>query len=200
MKIETTLRRHLPQSITETSFRSVVIVLVLLSSGCVKISGSITNLLGQNDFLKTEFIVGGPQPADGVSQLLVGLQLKNSDNRSVPGYKPAYQVVSGSGVITSACTTSDANGISACIIKSVQSGQKTLELTNAKVGLRQNVLFENPHGSKTTNIISGAEFHRSTTLGSKVSASLGNATQGIKRTTTAGYIVNFSLHGSVSAQ
>jgi len=167
---------------------------------CVKISGSLTKLGGKNDFLKTEFIVGGPQPADGVSQLLVGLQLKNSDNHAVANYQPTYEITSGGGVITSSCTTSDSNGISACVLKAIQPGQKTVSLTNAKVGLKQNVLFENPSGAKAANLISGATFHNTTPLGSKVSVSFGNSTQGVKRTTAAGYIVNFSMHGSIGAK
>ena len=180
--------------------RCLLLILLMGLSACVKISGTLTKIGGKNDFLKTEFIVGGPQPANGVSQLLVGLQLKNSDNNAVPNYKPTYEVVSGQGVTGTACTTSDNNGISACILKSVVPGQKTIALTNAKIGLKQNVVFENPAGAKAANIISGATFHSVTTGGSKVSMSVGNPAQGIKRTTTAGYIVNFTMHGSVGSQ
>src|SRR5689334_22603009 len=86
----------------------LVSALVLLSS-CGKIRGSVQNLhsdTGLNDFLKTEIISGANGIADGTTEMLIAIHLKNSDGSSVPDYKPTYEIVSGAGVTGSNCSTS----------------------------------------------------------------------------------------------
>lgn len=165
---------------------------VLTSSACVKISGSLTKI-GINDFLKTEFIASAPAPADGVSSVVVGLQLKNSDNSPVPAYKPQFEVTSGGSIINPGCTTSDNNGISACIVRSIEPGVKTLQLTNAKVGLKQNVTFTAPSGARSILLSSGATVPATTSAGSKLSITFGKAFKSSQQTTSGGYVVNMGL-------
>ena len=164
----------------------------LSASGCVKISGSLTKI-GLNDFLKTEFITSASAPADGVSSVLVGLQLKNSDNSPVPAYKPVFEVTSGGSIINPGCTTSDNNGISACIVKSVEPGVKTLALINAKVGLRQNVTFTAPTGARSIILSSGSTVPATTSAGSRLTVSFGKVFKASRQVTSGGYVVNMGL-------
>src|SRR5688572_1813660 len=106
-----------------------------LLTACGNLEGTITRgnpKLKEHDFERTEMIHNGAAFADGVSELLVVVQLKNSDNQPVANYKPAYEVASGAAVITSPCTTSLDTGISVCILKSTQPGAKKIRLINAK--------------------------------------------------------------------
>ena len=173
-----------------------VLLAALFCGGCVKLSGGILSFSKPNDFLRTEFAVAGSEIADGTSSLLVGLQLKNSDNLPVGAYKPEFRIASGAGVNSSGCTTSDANGISACVLRSTVPGEKVLELTNAKVGLKQTVLFTAPVGAKTGKIVAGASTSLSTAQGAKLMASVGDSVFGLSRTTQGGYQVRFNVHGA----
>ncbi len=76
--------------------------LALFLCGCGSVSGGITDATApvSQDFEKTEIIANGSVAADGVSQLLLAIQLKNSDNSSVADYQPTYDVVSGAGVVS----------------------------------------------------------------------------------------------------
>ncbi len=149
------------------------------------------------DFQKTEIIVSGLVPADGVSPLIVVLQLKNSDNSSVPNYLPKYAVNSATGVLASNCTASDANGISACIVKSTSPGIKSFQLTNAKVGLAKDIEFGAPQGFQKLSLVSGARTQATTPQGSSLQASFGAPLAGAKLKTSGGYTVSFGLQGVV---
>ncbi len=69
------------------------------------IDGAVTNpsTIG-NDFLNTQILANGPAQADGVSPLVVVIQLKNSNNTPIVNYTPTYQVSNDSGLIMSTCT------------------------------------------------------------------------------------------------
>ena len=137
-------------------FASASQIFFLILSGCAKISDSLIKLNGTTHFLWTKIIVGGPQPAKRVSQLLTGLRLKNSDNKTASHFKLIYEVIARPGVTGSACIKGDSDGIFAGLSKSVFPEQKTLELTNTKVEMRENILFENPAGA-LAHILSRAQ-------------------------------------------
>lgn len=127
-----------------------------------------------NDFQKTEIIAGEAVPADGTSQLLVAIHLKNSDNRPVKEFQPTYEISNSSnGVITNQCSTSDINGVSVCVLRSTVAGTKLFVLTNAKVGLSKSIEFKNPMGKQVTEITSGAVRNGSTIQGSNLRVTLG---------------------------
>ncbi len=147
------------------------------------------------DFQKTEIIVSGLVPADGVTPMVVVLQLKNSDNSSVPNYLPKYAVSAASGVLPSNCTASDANGISACIVKSTTPGIKSFQLTNAKVGLSKDIEFGAPQGFQKLGLVSGAKMKATTPQGSSLQANFGAPLAGAKLKTAGGYTVSFGLQG-----
>lgn len=183
-----------------TRFKKFSLLLCLALLGCGKAPGGLKGLSGGHkvDFLKTQLIAGAPVAADGVSQLLVGVQLKNSDNSPVSDYLPAYSISSGSGVIKSTCTNSDANGVSACILKSTVPGIKTMQLTNGLVGLSQHVQFIEPAGFQRMSLVPSSQVRGTTPQGSVAQITLGNQFQGNSLKTAGGYQVKLSVQGLVN--
>ena len=170
--------------------------LVGLISGCGKISIEVNKFKKPFDFLKTEIISSGPVPADGTSEMLLAVHLKNSDNSSVPEYRPEYEIVTGSGVSQSNCTTSDQNGISACILKANVPGPKILRLTNAKVGLERTVVFTPiVRSGVRMGIVSASNQNMTSAGGYKAEISLGEKFKNIKSVTNGGYEVRMSVQG-----
>jgi hypothetical protein len=177
----------------------ICLSLFFLVSGCGKISGSIRSISVHaiNDFLKTEIIASNEAVADGSSELLVVIHLKNSDNSSVGDYKPEYEIIAGAGVNAGTCTTSDKNGISACILKATESGVKTLRLTNAKVGLTKDVVFKlSDRKGKVLGLASGSHQSMTTVAGHKAEMSAGDPVNGINTKTAGGYRVMMSVQGA----
>jgi hypothetical protein len=171
--------------------------------------GATSNI---NDFLKTEIVVGEPVPADGSSNLLVVIHLKNSDNNPVKEFLPTYTVtanenndsnslsntevsssVMASSVLTSPCTTSDNNGISACVLKSTAAGNLIFKLTNAKVGLSKPIAFISVKTQSDLKIVSGSLPNGTTLQGSKVSLTLGEGVESGHHTTSGGYKVKLGV-------
>lgn len=129
----------------------VLICTSLLFSGCGKISSQIEATFKRpsiQDFKKSEIISNGPGIADGQSELLVVIQLMNSDGSIVKLFRPTYEIVSGTGVTASACTTSNNNGVSTCVLKSAQAGTKRISVTNIEIPLQADVVFNQPPAGK----------------------------------------------------
>ncbi len=182
---------------------SSILTLISLFSvlGCGNISGSIKSVAvsGSNvlDFKNTEIIAGDPVAADGVAEFAVIIHLKNSDNSSVSGYKPTYEISSGTGVFPRECTTSDSNGFSACVLKAIEPGIKRMRLTNALVGLEREVHFVKPdRDGKIIGLISGSRAKGETPNGMTIELAAGDAVKGIKRRTPNGLEIYFSVQGA----
>lgn len=79
-------------------------------------------------------MVNGPGLADGQTELLMIVRLVNSDGSKVKGYASAYELISGSAA-TSACTASNTDGVSTCVLKAIQAGVNRVSLTNIKIQL-----------------------------------------------------------------
>jgi len=181
-------------------FKKVAFVLSVLFLTACNVNNQIQgtfNPTTEQDFQKTEIIANGPVPANGTSPLLVAVHLKNSNNTSVPDFKPTYSISSGAGVTSSDCTTSDSNGVSACILKAVVSGTKTFTLTNALVGLSKNIVFDAAAGTEKTEILTGATANGTTGSGYKVQMALGHPLKGNYKLHSGGYKVKFSGQGVV---
>ncbi len=169
-----------------------------LIAGCQMnsaIKGTGSSASTTADFEKTEVIAGGPALADGNTQLLVAVHLKNSDNKPVPDYLPKYKVT-GANVLTQDCSTSDANGVSACILKSTAAGKKMFTLTNAKVGLAKEIEFTPRQSIERAAASSGSIMNGTTPDGSAVQVTLGNPIKGVKHETNGGYKVELSVQGA----
>jgi hypothetical protein len=189
-------RDHKPASLIVVG----AVLFSFLCAGCEKVDGTITSSYkapGKNDFMKTEIINGANGVADGTTEMLIAIHLKNSDNSSVAAYQPTYSVVSGLGVMVRNCSTSDNNGISACILTSTKAGTKTIRLTNALVGLEKNLIFETKiKAGHILGLVSGSRQNLSTSRSYKVEASAGDFAKGIKSDTPRGYDVMFSAQGA----
>jgi hypothetical protein len=173
---------------------------IFITSGCGVVSSFIKSGLSKSsiDFEKTEIISSGKAISDGISQLTIAVQLKNSDNSTVPNFKPSYEVVSGSEVVTNQCTTSLDNGMSYCLIQSSKPGYKRIRLTNGKVGLQKEIEFiPKPLLSGFSSLSSGGAVQSKTADGYSVSSVSGEATKDTKLTTSDGYNVFVGTHGLV---
>lgn len=146
-------------------------IATLFLTGCGKISSEVSAIFkGKTDFARSEIITSGTGVADGSTEMLVVIQLMNSDGTPVKLYKPTYEIVSGSGVTAQECTTSNSNGVSTCILKATQAGTKRLSVTNIKIELQKDLLFQLPSSKTMLGLASGAK--QITTSGYKVSASV----------------------------
>jgi len=151
--------------------------------------------LNQNNFEKTEIIAGASVPADGFSQLIVAVHLKNSDNNPVKEFLPTYKIEATSNadeVQRTPCSTSDNNGVSVCILKSTNDGNFRFVLTNAKIGLSKTLTFLTvEHSNKNLELISSSIVNGTTAQGSKVNIQLGKPITAPNQTTASGYKVMF---------
>lgn len=154
---------------------------------------------GGQDFLKTEIIVGGTNLADGVSQMVVVVHLKNNNNTPVVNYKPTYTVTPATGLITAECSTSTNAGVSVCVLKSTSAGVKVFKLTNAKVGLEKIVEFENVKNGQMLGLASGAHQNMTTAAGHKVRLTVGEIGTGVQGTTSGGYKVSLTLKTAIDS-
>ncbi len=178
----------------------IVIILgsVFLFSGCGNLDLTLPS--AGLDFQKTEILVGGTNLADGNSQMLVVVHLKNSNSSPVKNYKPTYTVAPANGLITSECSTSTDSGISVCVLKSTSAGLKTFRLTNAKVGLEKIVEFENLKKGQMLGLASGAHQNMTTAAGHKVRLAAGEIGTGVRGTTSGGYKVSLTLKTALDSQ
>jgi hypothetical protein len=153
---------------------------LLIAGGCAKIDGQIHSTFNRSllqDFEKSEIITNGPAAADGQSELLVVIQLKNSNQTPVSDYKPIYAVTSGLGVAAGECTTSNVNGVSTCVLKSTQAGTKHIAVTNVKIALEKDVVFTQPTTKSSLELLADG---KSKTSGSyKFSGTIGSQSPGI---------------------
>jgi hypothetical protein len=181
-------------------YTSVLLGFFLITTGCVKLSGSITHLLAAPDFKKSEMIVGNMAIANGSDQLLVYIRLLNSDGSAIPDYRPEYDITSGSAILPSQCFTSDKNGLSICVLKSLTAGTRLMKINNVTaVNLEKEIKFlPIPLNNNRLQIVSGS-IQNGTAGPYKVKGTIGNITSPMKQ--AAGpYVVYLSVQGSLTAQ
>jgi hypothetical protein len=170
--------------------------LSLIFVACGKLSSQIEASFKRpstQDFAKSEIINNGPGIADGQSELLVVIQLMNSDGTSVALFKPTYEIIAGTGVTASACITSNVNGVSTCVLKSVQAGLKRISVTNIPITLNADVLFNQPAGKSLFGLTSASKTQ--TQSGYKLSATVGSEVPGaIKKSGT------YNLYGGFQGE
>jgi len=182
--------------------RSVFVAfLFIFISSCGKISGGITQSrpkIASNDFLMTEIVTNSPGIANGVSDLIVLIHIKNSDGAPVANYRPEFSITSGVGLTSGSCTLSSSQGVAVCILRATQPGVRTLQLTNARVGLSTQIRFDLPSGGKQVIGLASAGQQRGTTAsGYQVEASAGHLTDRITVKTARGYTGYLSIQGTV---
>ncbi len=171
------------------------LAMLIFFTGCGKISDKIDAKFSRvQDFKRSEIITNGPAVADGQSELLVVVQLMNTDGSSVKLFKPTYEVVSGSGVAAQACTTSNENGVSTCVLKSSEAGTKRISITNIKIELQADVVFNSPTPGKAMfGLIAVTKDQTQSSFNLK--SSIGNQEPGVVKTSGA-----FKVYGGVQGE
>lgn len=121
----------------------------LLLSGC-SIDVSIEDITG-NDFLKSTILATSRGVGDGQTSATVVVLLKNSTGKLVTNYKPSFVFIdnngssyTGNGITYSDCTSSNAQGISTCVIRSITIGPRKLLFNNIIIELSGVVYFDPP--------------------------------------------------------
>jgi hypothetical protein len=160
----------------------------------------VDDIVSSHDFLNSTATVSAPAPADGTSLVTGTVHLQDSDGSNVQGYTPTYTVTSGMGVITANCTMSSIAGISFCQIRATQKGTKTISFNNLSgFSLSANPVFTFSAGKNSIlGQVSGAQ--KTTTLGYKITHSLGHAFSGVRQDASSGYKVYSNIHGQVESQ
>ena len=186
------------------SFLSMSLSLTFLVLAGCNISGKATvdfKIPTGPDFKRSVIISSGPVAADGVSPLLVVVDLLNSDGTPVVLFTPTYEIQSGLGVVASECTPSNTNGAATCILKSLQPGVKHLAVTNVKIALEKDLTFTSPSGAPSLNIVGAAS---STTLasaqGDSAQIKIGTTIPNKKISTQDGYSIQFGLKPTLNAR
>lgn len=177
------MERHLITHYKQAFLFMTLSCLCLLLTSCGKLSGQIEAVFTRpkvQDFKKSEIIQNGPGIADGQSALTVAISLMNSDGSVVPQFKPTYDIVSGTGVLPAACTTSNNNGISTCLLKATQAGVKKLSVTNIQIPLEADLIFTNPQFKPIFGFVAADKKQSTGTY--TLSATIGSQEPGIVKT------------------
>ena len=98
-------------------------------------------------------------------------------------------------MIPGSCTTSDNNGISACVLKATVPGFKSVQLTNALVGLSKNVEFTISAGSQRLAIVSGGQMTAKSPNNSVAEVIVGAPVSGVKLQSAGGYLATLAIQG-----
>lgn len=182
----------------------IAVAFALSTAACGNVKGGIFRRGASStepDFLKTEIIANGSAVADGISELVVGIQLKNSDLSVVADYKPTYKIVSGFGVVAGECTKSLANGMSYCLLKATQPGVKRMRLENARVGLERDLVFDPTAGKPgVRGLVTSSQPFGQTAGGYKIESSTGSNPKETKVSTSDGYKVFLNVQGTLSSR
>lgn len=172
----------------------VLCPLFILLSGCGELSNKILATFNRGqDFQRSEIINNGPGIADGQSELLMAIQLMNSDGSVVKQFKPTYEIISGTGVIPAACTTSNINGVSTCLLKATQPGVKRVSVTNIKITLEGDITFNTPTAKPILGLASASKKQTSGTY--TLSATVGAQEPGPVKTSGT-----YKLFGGVQGE
>jgi hypothetical protein len=172
-------------------------ILCLAFLGCTgqksQSSASPTSNPNLNDDFAHTVISADIGVADGQTPLQVSVHLVNSNGTVVANYTPQY-AISGGGVEPGPCTASDQNGYSNCTVLTTILGNKTFELTNAKMGLTTLLQFVATLDRKNTMVLAGA-LAAPTQDGYQIKMTLGAPLQRYNAATSDGYKINFYVNG-----
>jgi hypothetical protein len=144
----------------------------LLIAGCGSaISTSLNKFVSGNDFALSYVSVSGAGIADGSTDFQFSVVLKNSNGSYVNSFIPQFSIVSGEGVTSITCASSNSSGVSNCSIKATTIGVKRISISNISVSLEEDITF-NATGDKTVfgisangKVLSQGNFKLSGTIG-----------------------------------
>ena len=136
--------------------------LALLLANC-SMDIAIEDISGP-DFLKSKVLSSTTGIADGVSDLVVNVELRNSNDTLVVGHIPTIDLLSGNGITLLDCTASNDNGISTCRLRSTIPGIATISIENIPIELDHDVKFDPPARDGTfIQIVASAQNNQPTT-------------------------------------
>ena len=116
------------------------------------------------DFLKTTVISKTVGVADGITELIVTLELKNSNDKLVIGHTPKMKFVSGVNINFLGCSKSNENGHSVCRMRSVYDGTALIRFDEINIELETDVQFSPPDRNGTfLQVLSAAQHHETIT-------------------------------------
>lgn len=122
----------------------------------VKTDGSVVFEAGSAVAANSTIVGSGPVVANGVATSTVTITLHDITNNPVPGITPTFDATdTGTTNAYSACSVSDASGISTCTLSSTKAELKTLSLVTPFAKADGAVLFTADAPSVATSTISG---------------------------------------------
>ena len=90
---------------------------------------TVTGIDATVDANNSDIVVsGGPVVADGAATAAVAITLKDIKGDAVAGVTPAFAVSPVTGATASACSVSDAHGVSSCTLTSILAETKTVAI------------------------------------------------------------------------
>lgn len=180
----------------------VILLLNLVACGQITASISAKNPSSlENDFVKSEVISNGPGIADGRSELILVVRLVNSDGSPVYGFRPTYEIVSGTGIIPSDCTLSDNTGTSVCVLRATVAGLKRLSVNNIKIELMRDIDFLAPSGKgHTSGLVVSAIPNNASSSGHVLQAAIEPTMADQPKISTSGWKMSVSVQGAILLQ
>lgn len=157
----------------------------------------VEDLTDNIDFLKSSVISETVGVADGINELVVTVELRNSDDSLVVDHTPSLELISGSSVTLVGCTTSNSLGISVCRLKSSLAGTKTISFANILIELTEEVVFTPPSRNGTFLQIVSAAQNKVNASGYTVTTHLGAPIHGLHQE-PSGYEVFTSTTGAIT--
>ena len=178
------------------------IFIALLGANC-SIDVAIDDLTA-DDFLNTTILASSRGVGDGQDSASITIQLKNSDDSPVIGYKPEFEFVDhggstieGNGITQADCSISNAQGISTCILKSIIVGSRRISFNNILVDIIGQVFFDPPsRNGSFFSVVSSSQINQEAG-GYSVTSFVGAPFAGLKQEVD-GYIIYTNTTGSIT--
>jgi hypothetical protein len=175
--------------------RLTISLMALYTTAC-SVDSKVTDSR-EPDFLNSKVISSTQAYADGQSDLVVTIQLLNSDGSPVVGHELSSDLSqSGDGVFAIGCSKSDDKGFVVCRYRAVEWGQRRVDFANIKnFPLNTSVEFLEPPGrfGNITGLTSVSAQKKITSGGYKVSFSMDPLVSRPVQTTTSGYVMKLSV-------
>jgi|GEM_PF-3475688 len=144
------------------------------------------------DFLLSSIVSTTRGVSDGITELLMTIELKNSDGSFVEGFTPEISIISGIPATFVGCSPSNAAGISVCSFRSSTPGLVTVGtsvgLSNALIELTEDLIFEAPQQSGSFVQIVSSALNNVDANGYTVTSHIGAPVKGLRQVVN-GYVI-----------
>lgn len=134
-----------------------------------------------NDFKLSSVLAETVGVADGITDLILTLELKNSNGSLVKFFTPQISLLSGSGVTSLGCSKSNELGISTCRFRSNTPTTALVSLENILIELTEEIVFEAPRVSLSYVQVVSSALNRVDAGGYTVTSHIGVPVQGLRQ-------------------